>query len=194
MKFFEYIQHSYNKSIHSYINKSTFETYFGYLPPSSFDCVFGQKKDEGDLLEKEEKQAKKFVEKIKQIHLKVQEQLETSQVKYKMRHKKYRVDHKFHMGYHVWLHLSKERLQGLAKKLKPIRYGTFDILKQVSENTFRLNVPTYMNIYLAMNMKRLKMYEPYMLTKDEVGSYHIFPSLDDLTPNNMDDLKEDYIL
>jgi len=37
----EYIQHSYNRAIHSSINKSTFDTCFGYLPPSPFDCVFG---------------------------------------------------------------------------------------------------------------------------------------------------------
>ena len=44
----EYIQHAYN-------NKSPFETYFGYLPPSPFDYVFGQQKNEENSLEKEEK-------------------------------------------------------------------------------------------------------------------------------------------
>jgi hypothetical protein len=37
-----YIWHSYNKSLHSSTNKSPFETYFGYLPPSSFGIVYGQ--------------------------------------------------------------------------------------------------------------------------------------------------------
>ena len=37
----EYIQHAYNREIHSSINKSPFEDYFCYLPPSPFDCVFG---------------------------------------------------------------------------------------------------------------------------------------------------------
>jgi len=106
----EYIQHAYNKVIHSSINKSPFETYFGYLPPSYFDCVFGYQRDEEDSLEKEEKQAEKFVEKIRQIHLKVQEQLQTSQVKYNIGHEKYRVDRKFHVGDHVWLHIKRERL------------------------------------------------------------------------------------
>ena len=67
----EYIQHSYNRKIHFSINKSPFETYFGYLPPSPFDCVFGKQKEEEDSLEKEEKQVEKFVKKIRQIHLKV---------------------------------------------------------------------------------------------------------------------------
>ena len=67
-----------------------------------------------------------------------------------MRYEKYRVDHKFHVEDHVQLHLSKERLQGQAKKLKPIRYGPFEIMEQVSENAFRLNLPAYMNIYLII--------------------------------------------
>jgi len=58
-----------------------------------------------------------------------------------MRHEKYRVDHKFHVGDHGWLQISKERLQGPSKKLKTIRYGPFEIVDQVSENAFRLNLP-----------------------------------------------------
>jgi len=59
--------------------------------------VFGKQKDEVDSLEKEKKKDERFVEKITQIHLKVQEQLKMSQEKYNMRHEKYQVDHKFHM-------------------------------------------------------------------------------------------------
>ena len=69
--------------------------------------------------------AKKFIEKIQLIHQTVQDQLEKSQGKYKERHDKHHVDHKFHVGEEVWLHISKERLQGEGKKLKPICYGPF---------------------------------------------------------------------
>jgi len=189
----EYIQHAYNRAIHSSINKSPFETCFGYLPPSPFDCVFGQQKDEENSLEKEEQQATKFVDRIRQVHLKVQEQLETSQAKYKMKHK-YRVDHKFHVGEYVWFHISRERLQGLAKKLKPIRYRPFEIMEKVSENAFRLNLLEYINIYSVVNVEHLKLYEPSMLTEDKAGLDHILPSIDDLAPNTMDEIKEDTIL
>ena len=126
--------------------------------------------------------------------MKVQEQLKTSQAKYKIRHEQHRVDHKFHVGDHVWLHLSKERSQGLVKKLKPIRYLKFEIMDQVGENDFKFNLLTYIYIYSIMNMGHLKLYEPSMLTKDEVGSNQILPSLDDVAPNTMDELKEDSIL
>lgn len=87
-----------------------------------------------------------------------------------MRYDKHRVDHKFHVKDHVCLHLSKERLQGLAKKLKPIRYGPFEITDQVNEKAFKLNLSKYMNIYSVVNVKHIKLYDPSMLIEDEVDS------------------------
>ncbi|KAH9294976.1 hypothetical protein KI387_038564, partial [Taxus chinensis] len=55
------------------------------------------------------------------VHQYVCEQLEKSQAKYKARHDKHRTDHKFKVGDSVWLHISRERLTGEGKKLKPIR-------------------------------------------------------------------------
>ena len=111
-----------------------------------------------------------------------------------MRYDKHIIKHKFHVGDSVWLHLSKERLQGPAKKLKHIRYGPFEIIEQVSENAFRLNLLEYMNIYSIINVENLNLYEPSMLIEDEASLDQIFPFLDDLAPNTMDELKEDSIL
>jgi hypothetical protein len=36
-----YIQHLYNRSIHTSTGKSPFETFFGYFPPSHLDVVHG---------------------------------------------------------------------------------------------------------------------------------------------------------
>ena len=83
------------------------------------------------------------------------------------------IDHKFEVGDQVWLHLSKESLEGPTKKLKPIRYGPFEIMEQVSENAFRLNLLKYMNIYSVVNVEHLKLYEPSMLIEDEEGLDHI---------------------
>lgn len=71
-EYLEYLQHSYNRAIHSSIGKSPFETYFNYFPPLPFDYnMFDQQKNKGDSLMKEEKQVEAFMERIKQIHLKV---------------------------------------------------------------------------------------------------------------------------
>jgi hypothetical protein len=82
----------------------------------------------------------------------VQEQLEKSQAKYKTRHDKHRVDHSFQVGDEVWLYISKERLKGEGKKLKPIRYGPFKILDKIDNNAFCLDLPPYMQMYAVVNV------------------------------------------
>ena len=73
----------------------------------------------------------KFIEQIQEIHQVVQEQLEKSQAKYKARHDKHRVEHNFQVGDQVWLYISKDKMQGEGKKLKPIRYGSFKVLEKI---------------------------------------------------------------
>ena len=74
------------------------------------------------------------------MHEVVQENLEKSQAKYKIRHDKHQVDHHFKVSDQVWLYINKERLKGEDKKLKSIRYGPF----KIAGNAFRLDLPPYM--------------------------------------------------
>lgn len=53
-----FIEHSYNRKIYSYTNKYPFEICYGFLPPSPFDCVFDQQKDDVILVVCEEKKTK----------------------------------------------------------------------------------------------------------------------------------------
>jgi len=63
-----YIQHAYNRALHSSTNKTLFETYFGYFPNSPFNLAFASTSD-GDLfLHNEEERAKNFIERIRLIH------------------------------------------------------------------------------------------------------------------------------
>jgi hypothetical protein len=48
------------------------------------------------------------------------------------------------------------------KKLKPLRYGPFDIIEQVNENAFKLILPPYMN-YLSGECGVFEIFEPSML-------------------------------
>ena len=77
-----------------------------------------------------------FIERIQAMQLEIQEQLEKSQAKYKARHDKHQIDHQFQVGDRVWLHITKERMKGEGKKLKPIRYGPFEILEKIGTNAF----------------------------------------------------------
>eukprot|EP00253_Pinus_taeda_P029627 PITA_29627 len=148
-----YIQHAYNRAKHSSTNTSPFEACFGYLPKSPLDFILEKYvtiEGHSDV-----EKSRSFIERIQQIHHQIQEQLEKSQGKYKERHDKHRVDHKFQEGDEVWLYISKERMQGEGKNIKPIRYGPFKILKKVGNNAFQLDLPSYMQMYSVVNVENL---------------------------------------
>jgi len=122
----------------------------------------------------------------------VQKQLEKSQSNYKARHDKHRVDHKFQVGDEVWLYISKERLQGEGKKLKPVRYGPFKILEKIGNNAFKLDLPPYMQIYSVANVENLRLFKPPLL--DDQGKHIQLPSINDFLPKYLDELQQDLIL
>ena len=122
----------------------------------------------------------------------VQEQLEKSQAKYKTRHDKHWVDHSFEVGDGFWLYISKERLKGEGKKLKPIRNGPFEILEKIGNNAFRLNLPPYVQMYAVVNVENLRLYEPPLI--DDQGEHVQIPSIDDFSPEYLSELQHDTIL
>ena len=80
---------------------------------------------------------------------------------------RHRVDHKFQEGDEVWLHISKERMQGEGKRLNPIHYGPFKILKKVGNNAFQPDFPSYMEMYSIVNVENLCLYEPPLIADHE---------------------------
>ena len=79
-----------------------------------------------------------------------------------------------------------------GKKLKPIRYGSFKIIKQVGNNAFQLDFPSYMQMYSVVNVENLCLYQPPLI--DDQGSDIQLPSIEDFSPKILDELKEDTIL
>jgi hypothetical protein len=88
------------------------------------DIVYGKHKEEEKLLGEEQKE-RKFMEKIRNMHLRVQELLKNIYKFYKDKHDHHRDNHNFHVGDQVWFYLYGERMQGSSKKPKPLRYGIF---------------------------------------------------------------------
>ena len=58
------------------------------------------------------------------------------------------------------MYISKDKMQGEGKKLKPIRYGPFRILEKIGENAFCLDLPVYMHIYSIVNAECLRLFGP----------------------------------
>ena len=109
--------------------------------------------------------------------MEVRETLKKSQEKYKAEHDQHKVEKSFKLGDRVWLHLNKERLWGLVKKIKDLRYSPFEVLDKVEDNSYRINLPPYMHIYSVVNVENMKLYEPSMLDKE---SEQVLPSIEDL--------------
>lgn len=79
---FIYAQHPFNREVHTSTSKSPFGTGFGYLPLSPLDVVYGQREGAGEDTIGEALIAERFIDKIRQIHLQIQETLQKSQEKY----------------------------------------------------------------------------------------------------------------
>ena len=71
-------------------------------------------------------------------------------------------------------------MQGEGKKLKPIRYGPFKIIKQVGNNAFQLDLPSYMQMYSIVNVENLHLYEPPLI--NDQGSDVQLPSIEYFSP------------
>ena len=71
-------------------------------------------------------------------------------------------------------------MQGEGKKLKPIHYGPFKIAKQVGNNAFQLDLPSYMQMYSVVNVENLRLYEPPLI--DDQGSDIQLPSIEYFSP------------
>ena len=104
-----YVQHSYNRAVHSSTHRSPFETCFGYLRKDRFYMVFGR--EDGPSGCDDRDKAQRFIQHIQLIHQAVQGQLAKSQSRYKAQHDKHQVDHQFQVGEKVWFHISKDRMK-----------------------------------------------------------------------------------
>src|SRR3984885_15146487 len=102
------------------------------------------------------------------------------------------MEHSFQVGDQVWLYISKDRMQGEGKKLKPIWYGPFRILEKIGENAFRLDLSAYMHIYSVVNADCLRLFEPSMV--EDPGEQSQLPYVDDLLPKYLNELQEDTVL
>ncbi|KAJ6916332.1 hypothetical protein NC652_018894 [Populus alba x Populus x berolinensis] len=167
-----------NHTLHSSTNKSLSEVCSGFSPQSPFDLEFTiestsqLEKGEGDRI-----RAQRFVDQIRKIHHKVEQQLQKAQQKYKERHDRHHKQGNFQEGDLVWLHLGKDRLLGEGKKLRPIRCGPFKIIRKIGDNACQLELPAFIEMYSVVNVEKLKLFEPSMLDDEPNGT---LPTVEDL--------------
>ena len=78
------------------------------------------------------------------------------------------MQHNFQVGDKVWLHLQKERLARPHRKLRPLRYGPYNITKAVKDNSFELSIPPFLGLHPVFNVDCLRPYFPPLLDTSDV--------------------------
>ena len=117
-----YVQHSYNRALHSSIGHSPFQVGLGFQPLCPIDIAmpFAAAQADSAHVQSEVDKASSFIERIQHIRQQVHDILDRANAKYKQRHDQHRVPHNFQVGDKVWLHLQKECLIGPHHKLCPL--------------------------------------------------------------------------
>jgi hypothetical protein len=102
-----YVQHSYNRALHSSTDHNPFQVGLGFQPLGPIDVALPLVVTliDSSLDPTEAKKATRLIERIQHIRQQVQDILQKSNDKYKQRHDQHQVPHKFQVGDKVWLHL-----------------------------------------------------------------------------------------
>jgi hypothetical protein len=188
-----YVQHSYNRALHSSTSHNPFQVGLGFQPLCPIDIAmpFVATQEDSAHVQSEADKANKFIEHIQHIRQQVHDILDRANAKYKQRHDQHRVPHNFQVGDKVWLHLQKERLAGPHRKLRPLRYGPYTITKAVGENSFELSIPPFLGLHPVFNVDRLRPYFPPLLDTSDMAE-QLTPT--ELNPDCMEQARTDQIM
>jgi hypothetical protein len=188
-----YVQHNYNRALHSSTGHSPFQVGLGFQPLGPIDVALplATTQTNSSHVQSEADKATRFIERIQHIRQQVHEILQKANAKYKQRHDQHRVPHKFQVGDKVWLHLQKERLTGPHRKLRPLRYGPYTITKAVGDNAFELNTPPFLGLHPVFNVDLLRPYFPPLLDTSEIAE-QLTPT--ELNPDCMEHASTDQIV
>ena len=71
------------------------------------------------------------------------------------------------------MYLNMERFTGPYRKLKPLRYGSYSILKHIGENSFQLDIPSFLGFLPVSNVDLLRPYHAPFLEHNELQTTEI---------------------
>ena len=102
-----YVQHSYNRALHSSTGHSPFQVGLGFQPLCPIDVAmpFAATPADSAHVQSEVDKANNFIEHIQHIRQQVHDILDRANAKYKQRHDQHQVPQHFQVSDEVWLHL-----------------------------------------------------------------------------------------
>jgi hypothetical protein len=95
-----YVQHNYNRALHSSSDHSPFQVELGFQPLGHIDVelTLATPQTDSSHVQSKTDKATKFIEQIHHIHQHVHEILQKANAKYKQRHDQHMVPHKIQVG------------------------------------------------------------------------------------------------
>jgi hypothetical protein len=181
-----YVQHRYNRALHSSTGHNPFQVGLGFQPLGPIDVALplAVTSTDSSPAPTEADKATRLIEWIQHIRQQVQDILQKSNDKYKQHHDQHRVPHKFQVGNKVWLHLQKEHLTRPHRKLFPLLYGLYTITKATGDNSFELNIPPFLGLHPVFNVDLLRPYFPPLLDTSEIEKQLTPTELNPMTTYN----------
>ncbi|GKV47177.1 hypothetical protein SLEP1_g54096 [Rubroshorea leprosula] len=103
---------------------------------------------------------KKKAEVVKQLHEKVQQNIERQTEQYANQANKGRTKVVFEPGDWVWVHMRKERFPAQRNsKLQPRGDGLFQVITRINDNAYKLELPTEYNVSATFNVSDLSPFD-----------------------------------
>ena len=127
---------AYNNVVHSATGRSPFSIVYMKCPNHALDLVKLPKIPSLSVV------AGDLAKQVQEVQADVKNKLEKANEKYKMEVDKHRQFKSFDVGDEVMVFISKARMQGGHSKLKQRKYGPYQIVKKINNNSYVVDLLT----------------------------------------------------
>jgi len=149
-----FIEFAYNRSVHSTTDYSPFEIVYGFNPLTPLDLIPFPVDEKVSLDGNQKAQV------VKDLHAKIQQQIEKKNEQYANKVNSGRKLVRFEPGDWVWMHIRKERfLEQRRSKLMPRGDGPYQIIERINDNAYKVDLLGEYGVSATFNVSDLSSFD-----------------------------------